>query len=101
RGQDVLDQVGTVDRSPDLPGCCDGLLVVQRGVVVEVACRVGERGGAHGQKPRDVPLLDVLDAGVDVNREVEQVRHHQRRSRLQHVESFENEDVGAAYHVHI
>ena len=81
---------------PDVTGSEDRLVVGERCVVVEVGRRIGERGGAKAEKPCDVPLFDVFDARVDVHREVEQVRDHQRRPRLQHVQPLEDEDVRVA-----
>jgi hypothetical protein len=94
RRENVLDEVGPVDRMPDVAGREHRLLVGQRRVVMEVRLGVGERTCAHRQEARDVPTLDVLDAGVDVDREVEEVRHHQGGAGLEHVETLENEDVG-------
>jgi hypothetical protein len=65
-----------------IEGRCDGLTVGQAGVVVEVRGRIGERAGPHRQEPLYIPLLDVLDAGVDVDREIEQIRDHQARTGL-------------------
>ena len=51
-----------------------GLLVGQRGEAVEVGAGVLERRAAQGEEPLDVPALDVGLGGVDVDREVEEVR---------------------------
>ena len=59
----------------------------------EVRARVGERRAAQFEEPLDVPLLDVLDPRVHVEREVEQVRDHEPRAGLQDVEAFDDEDV--------
>src|SRR6185295_16651907 len=94
RRQDVLNQVGPVDGMPDVAGGEHRGVIGQRCVVVEVRGGIGERRRPQAEEPVDVPLLDVLDAGVDVHGEIEQVRHHQRRTRLQHVEALKNKNVG-------
>jgi hypothetical protein len=50
----------------------------------------------EGEEPVDIPILDVGFVSVDVNREVEVVRDElaESFSRLQHIESFEDHDVG-------
>src|SRR6478735_7541449 len=102
-GPDVLGQVGGVDGVPDPLGGGAGLLVGERGIPVEVGVGVGEGGAAQAEEAVDVPPLDVLGAGVDVDREVEEVadrqagaavRQHPRR--LEHVEALDDEHVGAA-----
>jgi len=98
-GQDVLDQVGPVDGSPDVARRAGCLLIGQTGVVVEVRCRIGERTGSHRQKTFDVPLFNILDASVDVDREVEKIRDHQARAGLQDVETLKNQNVRVGDHV--
>ena len=62
-----------------------------------------QRRLAQQQQPRDVPLLEILLARVDVDREVEEVGHDEARvgapaprRRLQHVHALDDHDVGAA-----
>src|SRR5699024_6233078 len=95
RGQDVLHEVGPVDGVPDLARGQSGRLVGQVGVVREVRVRVREGCAAQLEEPLDVPVLDVVDLGVHVEREVEQVRHHEPGTGLQDVESLDDEDVRA------
>src|SRR5215210_1166891 len=103
--QDVLDQVDLVDLSPDRRRRGPRLVVRQRGEAVEEGRLVGERGLAQSTEPLDVPPLDVLDSGVDVDREVEEVRHRHpgppvlpRAPRLQDVETLDDQHVGRAHH---
>ncbi len=102
--QDVLDEVGAVDRLPDGEGGRDRLVVGQRGIPVEVGIRVGERGGAQGEEPVDVPPFDVRHPRVDIDREVEEVAHGQarpahgaHRGGAQDVEAFDDEDIGLTH----
>src|SRR5690606_16098142 len=97
RGSDVLHQIRLVDRLPQVARLGPGLVVGQVRVVVEVGRGVGEGRVPQLQEPFDVPPLDVGGMGVDVDREVEQVRHGESRSRLQDVESLQDQDVGSAY----
>src|SRR5690606_17496413 len=73
RGQDVLAQVQQVDAGPDVVGDLARLRLAQVAVVVEVGRRILEDALLQREEPVDVPRLDVLDGGVDVDGEVEEV----------------------------
>ena len=69
---------------------------------MKVGRRILEDRALQLEKAGDVPLLDVRLAGIDIEREVEEIRHDDRRwsgrlerGGLQDVESFEDQDVGA------
>ncbi|SLH43744.1 Uncharacterised protein [Mycobacteroides abscessus subsp. abscessus] len=64
--------------------------------MVEVRVGIGERGLAQREKALHIPLLDVFDTRVDIDGEVEQIRDHQPRTGLQHIESLDDENVGLA-----
>ena len=102
-GSDVLAQVRQVDRVPDDVGGRGGLVVGEGCVGLEVGVFAGERGRAQLEEAVDVPLLDELFVGVDVDGKVEVVRDGHRDGtgcrarRLEHVEALDDEDVGAIH----
>ena len=70
---------------------------------VEEGLRIAQRGLAQVHEPVEVPVLDVLDLRVDVDREVEEVGDDDgrfgtapARRCLQDVQPFDDHDVGAA-----
>ena len=74
----------------------------QVGVAVEVGGGIAERRLAQAHEAGDVPVLDHAGVGVHVDREVEEVRDERdglaalgHARRLQHVEAFDDQDVGA------
>ena len=79
RRNDVLAQVHAVDgaarsrRAVSSASASD-----KRGVTVEVRVRIAEHRLAQRPEPGDVPRLDVALVGVDVDREVEEIRHEHR-----------------------
>ena len=67
---------------------------------MEIRFRIAERGAAQRQKSIDVPGLEHVLVGVEIDREIEKVRHERDRlavlrqaAGLQHVQSFDDEDV--------
>src|SRR5699024_6795362 len=78
-----------------LPICL--LLVDGGGHVVEVGAWVGKGGTSQLTEAVEVPGADVLDLGVDVDGEVEEVgnSHVTGRRGLQDVDALDDEDVGA------
>gem|GEM_PF-5711310 len=102
-GADVLAQVRQVDRVPDDVGGRGGLVVGEGCVGLKVGVFAGERGRAQLEETIDVPLLDELLVGIDVDRKIEVVRDGHRdgtgcRARwLEHVEALDDEDVGAIH----
>src|SRR5262245_48731597 len=73
-GQDVLEEIGFVDLPPDPGSLRLGLVVGEIGVPVEVRERVLKRRLPQGEEALDVPPPDVARLGIDVDREVEEVR---------------------------
>ena len=63
--------------------------------MVEIGRRVSERGWLQLEEALDIPGLDVGLLGIEIDREVEEIRHHYRRiaARQQHVEALEHQDV--------
>ena len=104
-GGDVLAQVDQVDALPDLVRSSQGHVVGDLGEAAEVGARLGEGRVLEGEEPVQVPAADVVRVGVDVDREVDEVAHRQRRGPrprpprggLEHVESLQYEDVGALH----
>src|SRR5262245_8592866 len=82
RRQDVLAKVQSVDVVPDLEGGGPGLVIRQVGVAVKVRIRIDKHGLAKTQETVDIPLPDVTFLGIDVNREIEEIRYEGARSRL-------------------
>src|SRR5690625_5402979 len=100
-----ISQVGAVDGAPDPQRGLAGLPVGQLRVTPEVGARIGEGGAPQRQEPLDVPALHVLTAGIDVDREVEEVRDRHahpavtaRTGRLQHVQPLQDQHVGPLDH---
>ena len=58
---------------------------------------LAESGVAQSKEAVDIPLLDIVGAGINIYREIKEVRHGQRGTRLQYVEPFQNKDVGLVY----
>ena len=104
-GGDVLAQVDQVDALPDLVRSSQGHVVGDLGEAAEVGARLGEGRVLEGEEPVQVPAADVIGVGVDVDREVDEVAHRQRRGPrprpprggLEHVEPLQHEDVGALH----
>src|SRR6266511_4494002 len=90
-GEDVLQQVDLVDLFPDGAGALARLLVREAGVTVEIGGRMAECGVAQGKETLDIPLADVLDLGIYIDGEVEEIGDEHSRlavwdtiRRLQH-----------------
>src|SRR5450631_999152 len=103
-GQHVVDQVPLIDRAPDADRDLAGLFVREPGIAVEVGVRVGERGLSQVEEPRDIPGLDELLSGIDIDGEVEEVADRQAGASvgqhpggLQDVEALDDEHVRAAH----
>ena len=67
---------------------------------MEIRSRIGKRGVAQRQKAPDVPVAQHRFVGVDIDREIEEVRHHRNRlavarqpAGLQHIDAFDDQDV--------
>ena len=105
-GQDVLDEVGLVDRVPDALARWPGprRRRARRSGGSTTAGRRTRSRAAAGTARRTTRRMS-LDAGVDVDREVEEVADRQAGApvglhprRLQHVEALDDEHVGPAHH---
>ena len=77
--EDVLPQVAPVDLPPDAVRELDRLLVAHRREAMEVRVRITEDRRPQRLEPLQEPLLDVRFLRVDVDREVEEVGHEDRR----------------------
>lgn len=75
-GQNVFHQVGQVDGLPNLASLRAGLRIVHLCIGSKVRARLTESGMPQLQEALDVPMLNVIDARIDVDREVEKVRDH-------------------------
>ena len=84
-----------VDLPPDAARGVDRLVVGQFGVEPEEAVGIAEHRLPQREEAVDVPLLDVVLVGVEVDREVEVVADElgEPLCGLQHVEAFEDHDV--------
>ena len=78
-GGDVLAQVDQVDALPDFVRSSQGHVVRDLGEAPEVRARLGEGRVLEGEEPVQIPAADVAGVGVDVDREVDEVAHRQRR----------------------
>src|SRR5690606_1659833 len=79
RRQDVLAQIGKVDRSPDRIGRAHGFLVAQMRVTMKIGFRVLERRAAQAQETLDVPAADRFLVGIEIDREIEKIRNERLR----------------------
>src|SRR6267142_2692364 len=101
RRQDVLVQIDKVDARPDRARSLDRVLIGELRIAMEIGLRIAEGGAAQRQKAIDVPAQQHILVGVEVDREVEKVRHIGDRFAvlgwppgLQHIEPFDNQDIG-------
>ena len=72
---------------------------------MEIGDRIAEGGLPQAQEPLHIPALDDAGIGIDVDGEIEEVRYERDRLAvtrqacgLQHVQPFDDEDVGTVYH---
>ena len=93
-------QVDEVDARPDGGRGRGRLGIRQLRIAMEIRLRIGERGAAQRQEAIDVPVQQHVLAGVEIDREVEEIRHvgdrlavPRRRSGLQHVEALNDQNV--------
>jgi hypothetical protein len=95
-GLDVLDEVDLVDGFPDAGAERVDFRGADLGKPAERGLRVGERGLPQRMQPTEEPSLDVLWPRVDVDGEVEEISERESAGWgwLQHVDPFEDEDVG-------
>src|SRR3954451_2296259 len=100
RRQYVFAQVDEIDPLPDRGRSLHGPLVVELRIAMEVGLGIAEGGLAQREEAIDVPLVQPLLLGVDVDGEVEKVRHVRdrlailwRMAGLQYIETFDDQDV--------
>ena len=100
---DVLAQIRQVDAGPQPFGKVDRLLLRERRVFSEVGQRVPERRVPEPEETVQVPAVQVLLVGIEIDRKVEEIRHEGDRGaiarqprRLQDVQPFDDEDIRAA-----
>jgi RsiW-degrading membrane proteinase PrsW (M82 family) len=95
-GLDVLDEVDFVNGLPDLGAERVDIRGADLGKPPERGLRVGERGLPERVQSAEEPFLYVACPRVDIDGEVEEVgeREGTGRGRLQHVEAFEDKDIG-------
>ena len=103
--QNVLGQVLLVDGTPNLEGLCARLVRREMGVAMKVGARIAEGCLAQTHEARDVPLLNHLGIGVDVDREIEEIGDERNGlsifghpRRLQDVQPLDNENIGSIDH---
>ncbi len=67
---------------------------------MEVGSRIGERGVPQRQEPSDVPFAQHRFLGIDIDGEVEEIRHHRNGlavarepAGLQNVDALDDQDV--------
>lgn len=85
-GQDIFYEVGQVDGLPNFTGLGARFLIVHICKGREVGIRFAESGVAQGEEAINIPLLDIIGAGINVDRKVKEIRHGERRACLQHIE---------------
>ena len=68
---------------------------------MEIGGGIAERGLPEPQEALDIPVLDQPVCGVDIDGEVEEVRDERdgravlrQLGRLEHVQAFDDDDVG-------
>ena len=75
RRDDVLVQIDQIDARPDRRRGLDRFRVGRIRIAVEVRFRIAERCAAQSQKSVDVPRLEHVLVGVEIDREIEKIRH--------------------------
>ena len=100
RRQNIFVQVDQVDARPDRRCGFDCLLIGQARITVKVRFWITERGSAQSQEAIHVPGLQHLLIGVEIDREVEEIRDEGNRlailrqaTGLQHVQPFDDKYV--------
>ena len=70
------------------------------GIALEEGVRIAEGGLAQAHEAVDVPVVDQALVGIDIDREIEEIRHHRHDlavsrqvARLQHVDALEDQDI--------
>ena len=97
---DIFAQVQQIDVSQMRRAVERASSSLSRGIAVKVGCLVLENGLAQAQESLDIPAFDGRLVRVQVNGKIEKVRHEKPRAvapsigRLQHVQSFEDQNVG-------
>ncbi|MCY1243264.1 hypothetical protein D9M72_562720 [compost metagenome] len=76
RRQNVLVQVLQVDVVPEPFGDRTRRILADGRIAVEVGFRILEGGFPEAHEAADVPAVDQALLGVDIDREVEEVRDH-------------------------
>src|SRR5579871_956750 len=79
-GLDVVAQVRAVDLAPDGVSFLDRFALGEIRVTMKVRFGILEHGFAKLQETSNVPALDRLLFGIDVNREIEKVADENARA---------------------
>src|SRR5690606_25139014 len=101
-GQNVFEQVGQVDALPDIAAEGAGLFLAHFREFAEERGGITEGGIAQAEEAGDIPIAQILDIGIDIDREIDEVRGEEdgrtipgQVAGLQDIEAFHDEDVGA------
>ena len=86
----------------------DGFALRQGRVAAEIGERIAERRVPEPQEAVKIPAMQVVLVGIEIDREVEIVRHvgngravARQAGRLEHVQTLDNEDVRPIDHCHL
>lgn len=87
-GQDVFYQVRQVNGLPNFAGLGARLLIIHIRIGGEVRIRPAEFGIAQREEAIDVPLLNIVRAGIDVDGEIKEIRNGEGGAGLKDVEAL-------------
>src|SRR5260370_21770097 len=98
--QDILLEIGEVGAFPDRQRGCGSFFVGERRIAMEIRSRIVKRRVAKRQEARDVPVAQHRFVGIDIDREIEEIRNHRNRlavawqpSGLQNIDAFDDQDI--------
>ena len=99
-GEDVFAEVHQIDGFPD-PCCCFAGLNIGIGrVAVEIGFGILEGAVAEREEAVNIPVAEIGNFRVDINREIEEVRNvgnaapiPRRAAGLQNIDAFDDENI--------
>mgnify|MGYP001353347571 CR=1 FL=1 len=102
--QDVLTQVPGIDVGPQPFGDRTGRIGGQLRIAVKEGLRIGEGGLPQAHEAVDIPGVDQVLVGIDIDREVEEIGDEghflavaRQVAGLKDVQPFQDKDVGAVH----
>ncbi len=82
RRQNVFVQIAQVDAGPDTARHRLSLGVGHVGIFAEIGSRIAEGGLAQPLEAFDVPLLENVFVGVEIDGKIEEIRDERRRTSI-------------------